>query len=326
MGTTYRVTLGEVSGGTDPGEWLPVMVRDRLREINDQMSHYQADSELSRFNRLGPGESFEVSKDFARVMEYSLGLNRRSGGVFDPALGGLIDAWGFGPPGRVNDADVNFVRVDDKALGADLLEWSGQRCLVKRREGVHLNLSAVAKGYAVDALAEMLTERGLEHILVEIGGEVGVRGSNPKGQPWQIGVRSPAVSWSRGGELAAVVQLQSGALATSGNTENSFTNRDGERITHLMDPRSRQPVARSLFSVTVWSTNCMDADGLATTLSVMGREAGNTWLRRNSSAEALWVEVAKDGSLKFLPTEGFPAWHEFQGSSDRPAVAPSKKE
>ncbi|MCP5524780.1 MAG: FAD:protein FMN transferase [Verrucomicrobiales bacterium] len=312
MGTTYRIRIAGPETARDPVDELPHEVSRRLEAINDQMSHYLPGSELSRFNRLGPGIPFPVSRDFASVMDYSLGLHRRSGGVFDPALGSLIDAWGFGPARAQEPIEAPQLPARREKVGADLLGWSEHRYLRKQVDSVNLNLSAVAKGYAVDAVVDLLSQRGWENILVEIGGELAVRGQNPSVRAWQVGVRSPAGSFMEGADLAAVVTLDHGALATSGNSENFHVNDQGERLSHLIDPRSLRPVTRPSFSVTVWSTNCLDADGLATTLSVMGPETGNAWLKANSTAEALWVQVRPDRSLGFLATEGFPEWRKVK--------------
>ena len=308
MGTTYRIKIAGPDWARHSVEALPHEVTRRLEAINDQMSHYLLESELSRFNRFGPGIPFPVCADFAIVMDYSLGLHRRSVGAFDPTLGSLIDAWGFGAAGSPQPLDAPQLQARRARVGADLLDWSEHRYLLKKTDGVKLNLSAVAKGYAVDAVVDLLSRRGWSDVLVEIGGELAVRGQNPSGRAWQVGVRSPAVPFAQGRELAAVVTLEHGALATSGNSENFHVNDQGEQLSHLIDPRSLRQVTRSLFSVTVWSTNCLDADGLATTLSVMGPETGNAWLKANSSAEALWIQVRPDRSLDFLATVGFPDW------------------
>lgn len=328
MGTTYRITIAGPPAAWDSVSDLPHEVTRRLEAINDQMSHYLPESELSRFNRIGPEIPFLVSEDFAIVLDYSLRLHRRSGGIFDPTLGPLIDAWGFGAAGALESPKDSQLRVRRGRVGADLLDWSHLRHLRKKAEGVNLNLSAVAKGHAVDAVVELLSQHGWDHILVEIGGELAVRGQSPAGRVWRVGVRSPAVPFTVGGDLAAIVTLERGALATSGNSENSYVNDQGDRLSHLIDPRSLRPVTRSLFSVTVWSTNCLDADGLATTLGVMGPETGNAWLKANSTAEALWVQVRSDGSPDFLATEGFPDWREATPTvtSGRPDSREEKQE
>jgi thiamine biosynthesis lipoprotein len=314
MGTHYRITVGAQKTAGGSVEALSHEVTQRLEGINDQMSHYLSESELSQFNRTRPGVSFPVSEDFASVMDYALGLHGRSLGVFDPTLGPLIDVWGFGAAGALDSRHGAQLRARKERVGADLLDWSHHRYLRKKGDGANLNLSAVAKGYAVDAVVELLSRHGWENILVEIGGELAVRGKSPSRRAWQVGVRSPETPFATGGNLAAIVSLERGALATSGNSENSVVNNQGERLSHLIDPRSRKPVTRSLFSVTVWSTNCLDADGLATTLGVMGPETGNAWLEANSSAEALWIQVRCNRSLSFLATEGFPDWREAEPS------------
>lgn len=312
MGTQYRITLVGPEAARGSVSQLPQEVTRRLEAINDQMSHYRPESELSRFNRLGPALSFAVSADFAVVLDHSLRLCRRSGGVFDPALGSLIDAWGFGVAGAPVSPGDSELQARRAKVGSDLLDWSDPPNLRKKADGVSLNLSAVAKGHAVDAVVDLLSRRGWSDVLVEIGGELAVRGRSLSGGAWQVGVRSPAVSFPEGVELAAIVTLEHGALATSGNSENFHLNDRGERLSHLIDPRLMRPLTRSPFSVTVWSTSCLDADGLATTLSVMGPETGNAWLKANSPAEALWIQVRPDHSLSFLATRGFPKWRKAE--------------
>ena len=306
MGTLYSIKLADSPLGRRALRSLQEEVDRCLIEVNRQMSHYQPDSELSRFNRHASTEPFPVSPGFASVVRFALELSGRSGGVFDPTLGPLIDAWGFGAPGPVTEPPSNEeVEEARQQAGARHLSVTLEGKLVKAIPGLHLNLSAVAKGYGVDEAARVIREHGFSNAFVEIGGEVVAFGHNAEGQKWRIGVDAPRADALPGEELETIVHLSGLAVATSGDYRNYFVDEQGTRFTHILDPRTGRPIQHNLASVSVVAPDCMTADGLATALFVMGAEAGMKWLESWPGIEALFIVREPDGRFTCLPSPGF---------------------
>jgi thiamine biosynthesis lipoprotein len=267
MGTRFSVKLGlALEPRTEAS--LEAGLRAELDEIIGLMSTYEPDSELSRFNRHRSTEPFAVSEATARVVQDSLDISRASEGAFDVTVGPLVDAWGFGPNGRPERIPTDEELAELRArVGFAQLEvrWEPP-ALVKRHPELQVDLSAIAKGYAVDRLAEIIEDAGVEDYMVEIGGEVRARGRNPGGEPWRLGVEEP-VREQR--QVRAVVALEDAGLATSGNYRNSYV-RDGVRYAHTLDPVSGRPVQHRLAGVSVLHPRCALADAWATALMVAG--------------------------------------------------------
>ena len=300
MGTTWHVTV--VGRASVAG--LQERIERRLEEVNQSFSTYRDDSEINRFSRFrAVGEEFPVSRDFLRVMETAARVFALSGGAWDGTVRPLVDVWGFGPlppvgeppdPGRIEAllADVGFDRIEIRP-GA----------LVKRQASVTLDLSSIAKGYGVDAVAEVIRGAGFRDFLVEIGGEVFGAGSRRDGRPWRVGINRPQAD-AAPDEIYRVAPLRDAAFATSGDYRNFFV-RDGVRYSHVLDPRTGRPVANGVVSVSVLAPDCTLADGLATAVMVMGAEAGVALLERLPAVEGLVVVETKDGRLEDHATSGF---------------------
>lgn len=294
MGTRYNITcLAEA--GADDAEALQQKVDARLAEINRRMSTYDPESELSQFNLHTGDDWFEVSLETARVVAYALEVAKDSGGAFDPTVGPVVNLWGFGPGGRKNktptEAEIEAARalVGYQSIEARL----APPALRKTKSGVYLDLSAVAKGYASDAIAELLTDEGVAGCMVEIGGEVATRGTKPGGAAWRIGVEKPDET---GRSIQLVVELSGDGLATSGDYRNYFES-DGVRYSHTIDPTTGSPVTHDLATVTVRAASCMEADALATALLVMGRERGYDWASQRGIA-ALMIQRTQRGPVE----------------------------
>ncbi|MBB3694277.1 FAD:protein FMN transferase [Sphingomonas sp. BK580] len=247
MGTTWRVRY---AGRVAP-EAAAAAITARLAALVDQMSHWEPGSALSRFNDAPAGSWHELPADIARVVGLALALAERSGGAFDPAIGALVDAWGFGPAGaRVAPGPREI--ADALALGGWCrLEWDAPRRRLRQPGGVRLDLSGIAKGYAVDAVADLLGELGLRHCLVEIGGELVGRGWRPDGDPWWVDLETP----DGAGVSPLRVAAHQLALATSG----SYV-----RGAHNLDPRTGAPPAHAAVSASVIAPTAALADALAT--------------------------------------------------------------
>jgi thiamine biosynthesis lipoprotein len=281
MGTTWSLIMLPAPGGTDTLA-LKQRLQGRLDEINGLMSTYDPASELSRFNAQTGTDWFALSDDTAQVIELSLAVSELSGGAFDVSVGPLVDLWGFGATQR-----------GDKIPTTDQLSTAlarvGYRNIRLRRQpaavskqipDLQIDLSAVAKGYAVDELAEILEQQDVSNFLLEVGGELQISGERGDGTPWQIAIEQPLEETR---EVAAIFPLTGTALATSGNYRNFYVE-DGERYSHTIDPVSGRPARHKLASVTVLDTNCARADALATALMVMGEEQGRELCEKNRIA------------------------------------------
>ncbi len=269
MGTYYRVSA-RCPDAEQP--FLHSRIESELVEVNDQMSTYQADSELSRFNRSAPGSWFPVSVDLVRVIEAAGQISERSGGAFDVTVAPLVNLWGFGPEGRITQAPDAQALADALAqVGYGWLEVVQAPPALRKIRPLHVDLSAIAKGHGVDRLAEVLAGAGCLDYLIDVGGEVRGMGVNPTGNAWRIGVEVPDPEVIGG--VQRVLILQDRSVATSGDYRN-FLNLAGGRVSHTLDPSTGRPVEHALASVTVVHESAMWADGLATALNVLGPQAG----------------------------------------------------
>lgn len=284
MGTYYQVTA---RCPIDVGQ----QIETTLRQVNDEMSTYLPDSELSRFNSAPPGDWVPVSATLAEVVAAADLLSRESGGAFDVTVGPLVNLWGFGPDGA-------GAPPSDAAV-ADTLAGVGHRHLEVRRDppalhktrALYVDLSAIAKGHGVDRVVTRLDEAGCADLLVDIGGEVRGRGSSPSGRPWRIGIEVPDPQQM--GSVQRVIELEDAAVATSGDYRN-FLEADGRRYSHTIDPRTGYPVEHTLASVSVVHGSAMWADGYATLLNVLGPEQGLAFAERAGLA-AMFIERRENG-------------------------------
>lgn len=268
MGTTFQVKM--------PDTGLEQATLDReinalLVEVNRQMSTYQKDSEITQFNAHPSTDWVGISKDFGYVLGVAQQVSQWSDGAFDITVGPLVNLWGFGPEAVPEHIPSDAEIVAQKALtGYDKLAVRADQQAVKKRYGdMYCDLSAVAKGFGVDKIANYLDEVGVEAYFVEIGGEVRVKGKNVDGHPWRVGIATPTAQ----GGLQKVVALKDQAIATSGDYHNYF-EKDGKRYSHTIDPRTGRPITHRLASVSVIHEECAYADALATAILVMGPEKG----------------------------------------------------
>jgi len=303
MGTTYHVTV--VTSGHGAVDGLQDAIDRRLDEVNRQLSTWIEGSEISRFNRSAEtGKEFPISEDFLRVMTAAAQIHTLSGGAWDGTVSPLVILWGFGPGGpafRAPSPERIAAALDE--VGFDKIEVREAGVLVKRHAAVTVDLSSIAKGYGVDAVAEVLREAGFADFLVEIGGEVFAAGARRDGGAWRVGVNRPDPG-ADPGEVYKVVPLGDQALATSGDYR-SYVLEDGRRRSHVIDPRTGQPVTNGVVSASVLAPSCMLADGLATAVMVMGPEAGLALVERLDEVEALIIVGRQGGFLEEHPSSGF---------------------
>jgi FAD:protein FMN transferase len=309
MGSTYSVKLVGSRLSAPQLENLKAAVDAALVEVNRQMSHYVTNSELSRFNQSTSTAPFEVSEAFAGVTRFALELSEKTDGMFDPTLGPLIDLWGFGPkPRRDTEPSESEIAAAEALCGYRHLSVVSNRFLQKDIPGLRLNLSAIAAGYGSDEAARVIRAAGISNLFVDVTGEVLAFGVNAEGNPWRVGVDLPDPDSMPGENLATVLHLSAGsAVATSGNYRNFFQDENGRVYSHIFNPKLGRPVSHNLASVSVAATNCMVADGLSTTLFVLGPVEGPKWIETYPGAAALFIVRNEDGSFTQFASRGFAA-------------------
>ena len=315
MGTTYSIRIADSPLGRRALQQLQDDVDAVLAEVNRQMSTYQTDSEIARFNRAGANEPMAVSPDFLRVVRHGLALAEATGGAFDPTVGALVNLWGFGPDGAISHRPApEQIEAARQSVGFRHLSISADNQIAKDIPGLKLDLSAIAKGFGVDQVAALFRARRLENFLVEIGGETLGAGHNAEGEPWRVGVQRPDLDSAGAPALQGVLHLTGGrAVATSGDYQNFFRDENGDLQAHIIDPRTAAPARHAVASVSVLAPDCLTADGLATALVVLGPDEG---LRLLASAypgvEALFLLRHGENSCEEIATPGFSAALRFE--------------
>jgi FAD:protein FMN transferase len=297
MGTSYsiQVVLRRKISSIRYDTLREKLSRDIGRIIDgivERMSVHSPASEICRFNQFQGNEWFPVSADTARVVSHALKISERSGGAFDITLGPLIAIWGFGAEKKngIIPADSEIEEALHRVGFRSLQIRLSPPALKKEHPGIRCDLSAIAKGFAVDEVAEHLESIGYRRYLVEIGGEIRCRGKNHTSQAWTIGVEAPD---SDGMEILRTVRLGKNAVATSGDTHIYF-EKGGKRYAHTIDPATGRPLSHNLASVTVIHSSCMEADALATAILVLGPEKGYEFALE-SKRPALLVIRRKNG-------------------------------
>ncbi len=278
LGTNYNITVV----GSLPEEFSG-RLEGLYAEVNESMSIFSKSSLLSRINR---SECDSVDHHITRCVEVAQRVSAISDGAYDITIGPLVEALGFAG----EDADYK-VNVDS------LLEFVGYRKLsivdgriVKSDPRVSIDLNSIAKGYTVDLVAELIEEYGHSDYLVDIGGEIRCSGTNPRGEQWSIGVETPFEgNYSTSGEyLTSIVKISGVGMATSGNYRNFHTDANGNKYTHIIDPRTGENTISSLLSATVVAQNCMQADAYATMFMALGLERSREVAQREGIA-ALFI-------------------------------------
>ena len=291
MGTMYRVKMAQLPRGISQNQ-IHDKIKTKLAHLNALMSTYSPDSEVSRFNRLTGDGWFNVAPETVRVVAKALEISRRTSGAFDVTVGPLVELWGFGPSpaDRMVPSEENIEKRRAFTGYKFLQARNSPPAIRKLNRHIRIDLSAIAKGFAVDQVASLLEEAGIEDYMIEIGGEVRTRGTRPNGQPWTIGVQLPLTD---AGTLQQTLPLGDRAMATSGDYRNFF-EQDGKRYSHLIDPRTGRPVTHHLASVSVVAETCMEADAWATALMVLGPDAGLQFATDHNLA-ALFQVRNRDG-------------------------------
>ena len=271
MGTTYTVRFLPELGSPSRQE-MHRLIEEELKRVNQQMSTYIKDSEITRFNDSKSTDWFPVSMETAKLVDLSLQISVVSDGAFDVTVGPLVNLWGFGPVKRKNsiptdtELEAASAHVGYKNLSVRL----DPPALKKSDPELKADLSAIAKGHGADRVGKVIETNGIKNYFVEIGGEILASGNRVDGQPWQVGIEAP-LDFKR--SIQTVIGLSGVALATSGDYRNFFES-EGQRFSHTIDPNTGRPVTHQLASASVVADNCTLADAIATCMMVLGPEQG----------------------------------------------------
>ena len=259
FGTIYQVSYQYPTS-------LKAEIEEALHQFDHSLSPFNKQSVITAINN---NQSMQTDSLFRAVFRRSMEISAQTDGAFDITVAPLVNAWGFGFKKGIfpDSAQVDSLR---QLIGYTKVRLDTTNCVQKDDERLMLNCSAVAKGYAVDVVARLLQQKGINNLMVDIGGEVVVKGSNPQQRPWRIGINKPIDdSLATKQELQAIVELHEGAIATSGNYRNYY-HRNGKKYAHTIDPRTGYPVQHAILSSTVLAPDCMSADAYATAFMVMG--------------------------------------------------------
>jgi len=299
MGTTWEVKLASPDLGPDELRAAGATIQATLDDVVSRMSTWEPDSEVSRFNAHDATDPFPISEETVEVMAAAERASQATRNAFDVTVAPLVTLWGFGaaepPPEPPPDEVIASI---SKHVGHRLLELDVEaRTLRKLDPAVEIDLSAIAKGYGVDRVALALEAEGHRNYLVEVGGELRASGVKLDGKPWRVAIERPSEGVRT---IQETLDLRDAAMATSGDYRN-FYERDGQRISHTIDPRTGRPITHALASVSVIDESTMWADALATGLNVLGPAAGYH-VAETLGVPAYFIIRRRGGGLESRPT------------------------
>ena len=299
MGTTWSVKLAAArSRDLHP---LHAGIQQQLDRVVAQMSTWEAGSDISRYNRADAGSRHALPEDFWQVLHAAHAIARQSDGAFDPTIGPLVALWGFGAnAGQQRAPDAATLTTTAARCGWQRLQLDDASQTALQPGGLHLDLSAIAKGYGVDLVSRWLRTQGISAALVEVGGELHGYGRKPDSQPWRVLVETAPEEDASADYPARVLALDDLAVATSGDRWHRYEHA-GVRYSHTLDPRQHAPVTDAAAAVTVIHREAMYADAWATALTVMGATAGLAFAEAHGLA-ARFVQRGGEGLVETLST------------------------
>lgn len=301
----YQTSQGEIFGTTyhvryNSTQNLDKEIEQELFRVDTIFSLFKENSLLSRFNRgedKGKGNTL-----FAEVIKLSLEISNKTEGAFDITVAPLVNAWGFG---FKNKQPLSNKQVDSlqKLVGYQHLSFNGKE-LTKDIPNLQIDCGAIAKGYAVDRIAKLLSDKGCQNYMVEIGGEVVVKGNNDKGEKWKIGINKPTQhALPTEEDLQTLLSLTNCGIATSGNYRN-FYIKDGKKYAHSIDPKTGYPVQHSLLSATVITQSCAKSDALATAFMVMGLDKAKAFVETHKDIQVYFIYADEKGNYQVWMSDG----------------------
>jgi len=306
MGSPYTVQIVDAKMDNLQVAGLKAEVEQRLKDLNQQISHYLSDSEISKFNHGPANQAFKLAPDLLRLMKFSLDLNRQSQGSWDPTLGPVISLWGFGEKTEKHAIPPEAeLKAALKLTGCQHLKLTDSGELIKDIPELSLNLSSSAKGFVTDEIVKLLGTHGLTNVYVAMAGDLAVRGHSPRGVKWQVGIALPMENWKENNPMATAVSLTNQAISTSGDNEKFFKDAQGRRLGHIFDPKTGWPVQHDVASVSVVGPDSMTAGATATTLFVLGQEAGLKYIEARPTMAALFIVREGEDKFRQVPSSRF---------------------
>lgn len=293
FGTIYHMTYEHSTDLSDT-------IQRTLNAFDWSMSTYKEESTISKINR---NASFETDRYFRQVFAMAKEVTAKTDGAFDMTIAPLVNAWGFGFS-KKDSITANLVDSIRQYVGMDMLSLEGNR-IVKAKPEIMLDGSAIAKGFAVDVVADVLESFGVDNYMVEIGGEMRVKGLNPKQTAWRVGIDKPIDDPEvLNRQLQEIISISDIALATSGNYRN-FYIKNGKKYAHTISPYTGYPVNHSLLGVSVVAPTCMVADAYATAFMVLGYEKSLAIVEQNKDMEAYFILNGQAGEYDIKMSSGF---------------------
>jgi FAD:protein FMN transferase len=295
QGTYYAITYYD----KDARDFQP-QIDSLLKTLDHSVSLWLPGSIISRINKQG--ENAEPNEIFIDLYKKSKEVYTESNGAFDPTVGPVVNAWGFGFTDRLK-VDQHLVDSLLPLVGFDKVRLENNK-IVKSDPRIQFDFNAIAQGYSVDLLGTFLKHKKISSFLIDIGGEVLALGTKPTGEQWKVGIEKPKDNASYGEGLQAIVNLQNKALSTSGNYRK-FYMENGIRYSHTIDPKTGYPVQHSLLSVSVLADDCTTADAFATVFMVLGLEKSKDFIAHHKNLEAYFIYTDENGKLANYYTVGF---------------------
>ena len=292
FGTVYKITYQSEDN-------LKEEIETELKKVDNSLSPFNPNSVITRVNH---NEKTEVDSFFVHVFHLSKKISDETHGAFDITVAPLVNAWGFG---FKKSTGVDSLIVDSlrQMIGYQKIDLQNNR-IMKKDPRIMLDCSAIAKGFGVDAVARLLERKGIKNYMVDIGGEVVVKGKNPSKGLWRIGINKPIDdSLAVNQDLQTILEITDLGLATSGNYRNYYY-KDGKKYAHTIDPRTGYPVQHNILSSTVIAKDCMTADALATAFMVMGLEEAEAFCKADTTIDAYFIYSGENGEFKTFYTEG----------------------
>lgn len=285
FGTIYNITY-------QSDEDLGLLIEKELAKVDSSLSIFNPSSTISKINQ---NEDVDADELFLHVFKLSQEVSKETGGAFDTTVAPLVNMWGFGFKSGEQPSKESIDSLM-QLVGYDKIRLEGKR-IMKDDSRIMIDFSAIAKGYGSDRIANLLSSKGVENFMVEIGGEIVTVGVNPKKESWKIGVTKPTDDpLSTNQELQTILNISNKAMATSGNYRN-FYYKDGKKYAHTIDPKTGYPVQHNILSATVITDNCATADAYATAFMVLGLDGSKEILNRHPELKAYLICCLEDGSL-----------------------------
>ncbi|WP_172919407.1 FAD:protein FMN transferase [Capnocytophaga canis] len=297
QGSTYAIKYVSHSD-----EALKPAIDSILEVIDLSMSTYRPESLISKINR---GERITIDPHFEKVFLASQIIWQQSEGAFDPTVGVLVNAWGFGKEKHSRNLTENQIDSLKQFVGFEKIRLTDGKYIEKQHSAIFFDFNAIAQGYTVDVIADFLKSKGIENFIVEVGGELFLSGQNTvENKKWTIGIENPTLVDEN--QLIATVQFSNQGLATSGNYRKIRTDAlTGEKFVHSINPKTGLAKQSNLLSATVITDSSMYADGYATMLMVLGLEESKKFLEKHTNLHVLLVYNNENNEIKTFETEGF---------------------